>query len=192
MGSRRIAPAASVEVNIEKISDNVFRKHVVSSFYTTDEKMVIDEKWHQVDKLKKRHSIIREENGAVVLKTDIQGKTHQWTERIQINTSGTEMRNTYLWKSSNGGTGTASHVFGLFSRFNALLYANKKGKRYYYCHRLRRRVPNPFNNSLIDSICRSAASVRNKVAVSTEERTTAPVRRMSGNGPHKHQNSTCI
>ena len=73
--------------------------------------MLIDSEWHQVDKLKKRHSIIREEGGAVVLKTEIQGKTHQWTEQIQINMSGTEMTNTYLWKNSNGGTGTASQVF---------------------------------------------------------------------------------
>ena len=108
---RRIALAASVEVNIEKISDNVFRKHVVSSFYTTDEKMEIDENWHQVGKLKKRHSIIREENGAVVLKTDIQGKTHQWTEKIEISSSGTEMRNTYMWKTASGGCGSAVQIF---------------------------------------------------------------------------------
>ena len=111
---RRLALAASVEVTITKNPDNTFRKQVVSSFYTTDENIVVDGEWHQIDKLKKRHRVTKDDNGAMVLKTDIQGKTHQWTERIQINEAGTEMRNTYIWKdSSSGGTGSCVQIFSI-------------------------------------------------------------------------------
>ena len=92
----------------------MYFENAVSSFYTTDEKMETDEV-NQSGQIKKRPSFTGER--VVVLKTDIQGKIHQWTERIQINHPN-EMRTTYI-QDFNGVNGES----GLFVRLNCHAYA---------------------------------------------------------------------
>jgi len=110
--TRQIALSAAVNVTIEKVEEsgtqttkNVdaptsFRKKVESSFYSTDEVMVLDDQWRDVGKLRKKHElVVNEDDDTRYIRSTIKGKTHEWSEEVRIRGDGT-MENVYIFKDA--------------------------------------------------------------------------------------------
>jgi len=88
---RAIALSSPLTVCISRHNE-AFKKVVdCRPFYSTDEPVLIDNKWHMIQKLNKRHSIV---DGC--LQTEIKGTTHNWIEKVIVQDN--TLTVTYVWK----------------------------------------------------------------------------------------------